>query len=61
MNEQVLAQNLIDAQGVATIEDYGGSVRRYISALVILAEENGWLEGVSRHSLRKWLRYYLHS
>ena len=61
MNEQVMAQGLIAEQGVATIGDYGGSVRRYINALMELAEENGWLKDANRDDLRKWLRYYLHS
>ena len=61
MNEQVLAQNLIDTQSY-TVEDYGGSVRRYTNALVELADENDWIEdAASRDDLRKWLRYYLHS
>ena len=60
MDEQILAQQLIDAQDY-TVEDYGGSVRRYREALVELAEENGWLEDADRTDLRKWLNYYLHS
>ncbi len=60
MNPQVLAQDLINSQGVATIEDYGGSVRRYREALVELADENGWTKGIDRAELRQWLTYYLH-
>jgi len=60
MNEQILAQQLIDGDSYATIEDYGGSVRRYREALVELAEENGWLKDASKADLRKWLSYYLH-
>jgi len=59
MIEKELAVMLITSEGVATIRDYGNSVRRYREALIELAEENDWLHGIDRAELRKWLTHYL--
>ncbi len=55
------AASLISSQYAATLEDYGGDVEAYVTALMELATELSAesFAAVDRDDLRKWLTYYV--